>query len=80
MEIAKDISVLYRAKEHHVRKPGGKLYTGFGIFLGDIPVFSINDKNSITSVVNNRGRAYAARKRQMYRKNKKKEYPKNEDI
>ena len=74
MTIWKDTSVLYRAKETHVKKYGGRLRLAFGLFLGDLPVVNFNETTQkFEPVVNLRGRAYAARKRACYRSNRRKE-------
>lgn len=74
MVIWKDIRVKIRHKCQHVKKIGGRLYNAFVLDHGDIPCVRFNeDTKQFEEVVNNRGRAYAARKRQMYRENKKRE-------
>ena len=70
MEIYRDVNVLYREKCRHARRKGNRLVnsSGFGIFAGDIPVGRVNEvTGKFEPVVNNRGRAYAARKRASYR-------------
>jgi len=70
--IWRDADPVYKAKEVHcrsIRKP--KQYYGFNVFRGEIPVVVINDiTKQAMEVVNNRGTAYACRKRLKYRKNK----------
>jgi hypothetical protein len=43
MVIWKDISVLYRAKEHRIKKIGGKLYRAFCLSVGEVPVGNLNE-------------------------------------
>lgn len=70
--IYRDIAVKYRAKEYHARKMGGRSRRAFANFYGDIPVFYHNDvTGKWEEVVNPRGRAYAARRRQQYRPNRR---------
>ncbi len=69
MTIWKDVPMLICVKMPHVRKIGGKGYNAFIVTYGDIPVVDFNLQTRKTElVVNNRGKAYAARKRQKYRK------------
>lgn len=69
MVIWQDISVLVKNKTVHIKKIGGKLYNSFIVECGDVPVIRFNDQTKkFEEVVNNRGRAYAARKRQKYRR------------
>lgn len=60
-----------RVKEHlcRIRRPYGKMHTHrFNDTVGDIPVWAFNPMTSRReAVVNTRGLAYAARKRQAYR-------------
>lgn len=68
MVIWKDIDVRIRHKTVHVRKVGGRLYNSFINDYGDIPAIHYNEITKLFEpVVNLRGRAYAARKRQSYR-------------
>lgn len=68
MVIWKDIGVKLRQKVYHVKKIGGRLRFSFVDDYGDVPVARINKQtNCVEEVVNTRGRAYAARKRQAYR-------------
>ena len=70
MVIWKDISVLYRAKELHVKKIG-KLYRAFCLSFGEVPVGSFNEiTGKFEACANARGRAYGARKRLCYRRKK----------
>ena len=72
--IWKDICVKVKYKFKHIRKMGGKVFNSFAVDFGDVPVCRFNgETGKIEDVVNTRGRAYAARKRQMYRRNKKKD-------
>lgn len=69
--IYRDIPVKIRHKCSHVRKVGGKSYYSFINDYGDVPVSSINDiTGKMEWCQNNRGSAYAARKRLQYRKRK----------
>lgn len=68
MVIWRDIGVQVFHKFTHIKKIGGKVYNSFALDNGDIPVGNINPiTNRWEPVVNNRGRAYAARKRKAYR-------------
>lgn len=68
MVIWKDIPVLFKDKILHCKKIGGKLYKSFIVDYGDIPIARYNEKTKKwEEVANNRGKAYAARKRQKYR-------------
>lgn len=70
MVIWKDISVAIRVKMRHIRKIGGRVYNSFITTNGDIPVARFNDMTQkFEDCDNPRGRAYAARKREAYRKN-----------
>lgn len=63
-----EIPVKIKAKEQHVRKIGGRMYNSFIVTYGDVPMGRFNEiTNEFEEVVNNRGKAYAARKRLMYR-------------
>ena len=69
MVIWKDIAVNIREKCVHIKKIGGRVYNSFVNTFGDLPVANFNEvTNKWEEVVNNRGRAYAARKRLSYRK------------
>jgi hypothetical protein len=69
MVIYKNIAVPLRTKSWHIHKIGKKLHRGFTEEFGDIPVCRFNiQTGKIEDVWNPRGRAYAARKRCMYRK------------
>jgi hypothetical protein len=71
MVIWKDIGILIKNKTLHIKKIGGKLYRSFIIEYGDIPAIRYNEQTKkFEEVENNRGRAYAARKRLKYRKRK----------
>jgi len=75
MVIWEDLNILVREKVIHIKKIGGKVTRSFCISLGEVPVFRFNEiTRKIEQVINNRGRAYAARRRKKYRKNKKKDY------
>jgi len=72
MVIWQDVPVLVREKIVHIKKIGGKVYRSFCNSYGDLPVMRFNEiTNKIEEVVNNRGKAYAARRRKSYRKKKK---------
>ena len=68
----RDAAPAYKAKEPHARSiKDPKRYTGFAVFYGEIPVGVFNDiTKKFMPVVNNRGTAYACRKRLKYRKKK----------
>lgn len=73
--IWKDIYMPVHLDFAHVHKIGGNLcHKACPDDFADLPVVVINDitKNA-EAVVNNRGRAYAARVRLKYRRNKKKD-------
>lgn len=71
--IYRDVPVLTRKKEYHVRKMHGRLRYSFIVSVGDVPVASFNSiTNKYEQVLNTRGFAYAARGRQMYQPNRKK--------
>jgi len=71
MVIWKDISVLYRAKEFHIKRIGGKLYRAFCLSFGEVPVGNFNEiSGKFEACENTRGRAYGARKRLRYRRKK----------
>lgn len=71
MTIRKDISVLYRAKEHHIKKIGGKLYHAFCLSFSEVPVGNLNDiTGKFEPCENPRGLAYGARKRLRYHRKK----------
>lgn len=64
----KDIDVKVKHKFSQIHKIGGKRYFKFNVDYGDIPVVRLNEiTDKLEAVVNTRGRAYAARKRLMYR-------------
>lgn len=66
-----DVPVRIRRKMSYCRKFCGKRYFGFIDTYGELPVVNFNKiTNKFEPVVNNRGIAYAARNRQMYRKKK----------
>ena len=68
MVIWRDIGVRICIKQVHIKKIGGKTFNSFCNDCGDIPVFVWNDiTKRFEGVVNNRGRAYAARRRTCYR-------------
>ena len=71
LAIYQDTDVLANVKETVCRpsRPRGKRMTHrFNVSGGDIPVFAINCETGGHEIVDNhRGKAYAARKRQMYR-------------
>lgn len=67
--IWKDINVPIVHKMWHIRHIGGRLRKSFIKDYGDVPVVRFNpETDAFEDVVNTRGRAYAARKRLMYRK------------
>jgi len=69
--IYRDVAVPIRHKCWHIHKIGGKVHRDFTNDVGDIPVARSNPDTGLwEQVVNNRGRAYAARKRLKYRKDK----------
>jgi hypothetical protein len=71
MVIWKTIGVRIRTKQFHIKKIGGKLFRSFCNDCGEIPVAVWNDvTKKLEAVVNTRGRAYAARNRDSYRKGK----------
>lgn len=62
-----------RHKIHHIKKIGGRLYYAFVDDHGDLPCGSFNDQTKMFEPVDNkRGRAYAARRRLAYRKQREK--------
>ena len=64
----KDVDVAIRHKCWHVHKIGGRLHRDFTNDIGDVPVAHYNEITKCwEDVVNHRGIAYGARKRQMYR-------------
>ena len=68
MIIWKDVNVPICHKIFHIHKINGKLHNDFTNDFGDVPVAHFNEiTNKIEDVVNTRGLAYAARKRQKYR-------------
>lgn len=68
MVIYKDIAIPIREKCWHIHKIGKRLHRDFADGFGDVPVCRFNvQTNKIEAVLNPRGRAYAARKRYMYR-------------
>jgi len=72
MVIWKDISVLYRAKEIHIKKIGGKVHRAFCLSFGEVPVGNFNEATGkFEACENARGRAYGARKRFCYRRKKR---------
>lgn len=65
----RDILVPITEKCFHINKIGGRVKNAFVKTYGDIPVANLNEiTNKLEPVVNNRGRAYAARRRLSYRK------------
>ncbi len=69
--IWQDAPVIIKAKETHIRKIGGRLYNSFHLTYGDVPCGRFNEiTKKFEQVVNTRGKAYAARKRLMYRNKK----------
>lgn len=72
MVIWKDIPVRIKHKILHCKKIGGKLYKSFIMDYGDIPVGRYNEQTGQwEEVVNPRGKAYAARRREKYRRKKR---------
>ena len=64
-------NVRIKTKIPHIRKIGGKLYRGFCIDYGDIPVTTYNEiTHKFEEVVNNRGFGYAHRNALRYRNKK----------
>jgi hypothetical protein len=71
MVIWKDIPVLYRAKEIHIKKIGGKLYRALCRSFGEVPVGNFNETTGKFEACENARRlAYGARKRLCYRRKK----------
>lgn len=74
MVIWKDIAVPIVEKQVHVRALHGakaRRRCSFIKTYGDVPVARINEiTGKLEDVVNNRGRAYAARRRKAYRNRK----------
>lgn len=74
MVIWQDIAVPIVEKQYHIRAlKGAKAKRRFSFIktFGDIPVARINEiTGKIEAVINNRGRAYAARRRKSYRNRK----------
>ncbi|MFA5999928.1 MAG: hypothetical protein WC783_03030 [Candidatus Paceibacterota bacterium] len=65
----RDVPVLIRDKIWHIHKIGGKHHRDFTVTYGEIPGVRFNPVTRIfEAVINYRGNAYAARRRQMYRK------------
>lgn len=70
--IWRDVPVIINIKMPHVRKIGGRTYSGFCNDYGDVPVAVINSiTGKAMEVVNNRGNAYAHRNSKKYHKKKK---------
>jgi hypothetical protein len=71
MEVYRDVPVVYKAKEYHAtQKVSWVPRKSFALFHGDVPVARFNTVTKIwEECENNRGNAYAARKRLKYRKN-----------
>ena len=55
MIVYQDVSISIREKCAHVRKIGGKLRGGFGVFNGDIPVAHFNETTKKLEPVENLG-------------------------
>jgi len=73
MVIWQDVTVRIRHKIWHVHGVKGRLHRDFTLDYGDIPLWRFNEiTNKREICVNTRGRAYGARKRQMYRTKKNK--------
>jgi hypothetical protein len=69
MVVWKEIFMPLRQKIHHIKKIGGRLYYSFVNDTGDLPCARFNEETKMFEPVdNNRGRAYAARRRLAYRK------------
>ena len=66
--IWKDLPIIVKLKIIHITKIGGKLYNSFILDWGDIPIVTIKTDGTTEEVVNNRGKAYATRNRQCFRK------------
>jgi hypothetical protein len=74
MVIWRDVGVRIFHKCIHVRRIGGRVRNAFIVDCGDLPVMHWNEvTKQPEAVVNPRGRAYAARRRAAYRRNKKKD-------
>ena len=71
MVIWKAAPVVIEHKHWHVREIGGKRCRAFAQDFGDVPVAHFNPvTKKFEDVVNNRGNAYATRKRKQFRKKK----------
>jgi hypothetical protein len=71
MVIYIDTPAIIREKGPHVKKPGGRVFGGFGVFNGDIPVARFNETTGkLEEVVNPRGNSYAHRNAARYRRKK----------
>lgn len=68
LTIWKDVPVKIKIKCMHIHKIGKKLHNDFCLTYGDIPIGEITNTNIVEPTINNRGKAYAARKRLKYRK------------
>ncbi len=67
-----DVPVRIYHKCWHIHKIGKVVHHNFTKDYGDIPVIDVNTiTNKAVPVVNNRGKAYAARKRLKYRSSKR---------
>lgn len=70
----RDVPVVVRVKEQHIKKIGGRRFYSFINDYGDIPVFCFNTiTQKAMEVQNFRGLAYATRKRLKFKKNKKRD-------
>jgi len=71
MVIWQSVPVLIRDKVIHCKKIGGKLFKSFITDYGEVPIARYNmQTKKWEEVENNRGKAYAARRRQKYRRRK----------
>lgn len=68
MIIWRTVPVVINHKTWHIHKVGKRPHRGFTGDYGDVPCWRINEiTGQREAVVNNRGNAYGARKRKMYR-------------
>jgi len=69
MVFYKDTPVIIEHKCWHIHKINGKIHKDFTKDFGDIPTGRLNKiTGKFEEVVNNRGYAYATRKRKKFRK------------
>jgi hypothetical protein len=76
MVIWRDVAVKVYHKFVHITKIGGKVFNRFANDHGDVPVAHWNgETGTMEQVVNHRGRAYAMRKHDRYRRDRRKDEP-----